>query len=383
MPKQKEADIKIYANHTIFKGTVLNRLFAYSHSPIEVHFSKNSKDFVVSEIPLYEFKGEGEHLILHVRKKDMTTWEMLKAFSEQTGVKVKEFGYAGLKDKEGMTVQYISLPKKKEKEIDNFHHDKIKILDRKYHTNKLKIGHLKGNNFFIRLKKTNKADAKKIKNILSIFEKEGIANYFGYQRFGKEKNNFLTGREILEGKRRERNKKMRNFYISAYQSHLFNLWLSRRVEINKFFASFNEKELENVFDFNKDTIKQIKRQKSFCKLLPGDVLHHYPYGRVFLCNDTEEESERFMQKEITLTGVLPGKKAVRAEGLAAEIEKNFFGECEEYLDKMQGGRRFAWIWPQNIKSVYKEENAWFEFSFDLPKGSYATVLLEELTHKKN
>ncbi len=361
----------------------MDRLFVYSHSPINVYFSKNSRDFVVSEIPLYDFKGEGEHLVLKIRKKDLTTWQMLKALSEQAGVKVKEIGYAGLKDKAGMTIQYISLPRKFEKDIERFSHEKIKILDTTYHTNKIKIGHLKGNRFFVRFKKVSKVDAVKLENVLKIIEKEGFANYFGYQRFGNDKENFLIGKEILEGKRKERNKKMRNFFISAYQSHLFNLWLSRRVEINRFFDSFNVKELSDTFDFPIDLIKSIKEEPTFCKLLPGDVLHHYPYGKIFLCNDLKKESKRFLNKNITFTGMIAGKKAIEAEGVAKEIEKSFFLETSKFLDKMRGARRFAWIWPFDVDSVYKEEKGWFEINFSLPKGSYATVLIEELTHIKN
>ncbi len=361
----------------------MNRLFAYTHAPIDVHFSKNSRDFVVTEIPLYEFKGEGEHLVLKIRKKDLTTWQMLKVLSEYTGVKVKEIGYAGLKDKAGMTIQYISLPKKFEKEIEKFSYEKIKILEKTYHTNKIRVGHLKGNRFFVRLKKVSLVESKRLESVLRNIEKNGFANYFGYQRFGNERENFLIGREILEGKRKERNKKMRNFFISAYQSHLFNLWLSRRVEINRFFASFSVKELMESFDWPKDLVEIIKREKSFCKILPGDVLHHYPYGKVFICDEVLKESERFSRQDITLTGLVFGKKAFKSVGIAGEIEKNFFSECKEYEDKLQGSRRFAWIWPKDLESEYKEKEAWFEIHFTLPKGSYATVFIEELTHMKN
>jgi tRNA pseudouridine13 synthase len=44
------------------------------------------------EIPLYEFTGEGEHLVLHVRKKDMTTWEMLDAISNHVGIHRRDMG---------------------------------------------------------------------------------------------------------------------------------------------------------------------------------------------------------------------------------------------------------------------------------------------------
>jgi tRNA pseudouridine13 synthase len=360
----------------------LNRLYYLNHTPINAHFTKNSKDFVVSEIPLYEFTGEGEHLILKIRKKDMTTWDMLKKLGDVTGVKMRDFGYAGLKDRDGMTVQNISMPKKFEEKLNNFEHPQIKILERTYHKNKLKTGHLKGNRFFIRLKKVNPTDAQKLKQVLKIIKKEGFANYFGYQRFGRDGDNFERGRDILEGKIKERNKKMRNFFISAYQSHLFNLWLSKRVEISKLFDSFNEKELFELFNFPKEVIKQIKNQKNFFKILPGETMHHYPHGRVFICEDIDAESERFQKRDITVAGLLPGHKTTVSTGIAGNFEKDITKECEAFCNKMNGTRRFAWIWAEDIESTYKEDEAWFELSFTLPKGSYATVFLEELTHQK-
>lgn len=125
----------------------MDRLFYLNHPQLDVHFTKNSKDFVVTEVPLYPFSGEGEHLILKVRKKDLTTWGMLQILSETSGAKRNEFGYAGLKDKDGMTIQYISVLKKYEAHFKNFNHEKIKILETTYHNNKIKTGHLKGNRF--------------------------------------------------------------------------------------------------------------------------------------------------------------------------------------------------------------------------------------------
>ncbi len=358
----------------------LNRLFYLNHTPITVHFTKNSSDFVVSEVPLYEFSGEGEHLVLKIRKKDLTTWAMLQAISEVTGVKQRDFGYAGLKDKDGMTIQYISMPKKFEDKLENFQHNKIKILEKTYHNNKLKIGHLKGNSFFIRLKKVDSVGAKKLHQAIQIIRKQGFPNYFGYQRFGRDGDNYERGRDILEGKIKERNKKMYKFFISAYQSHLFNLWLSKRVEMSKLFDSFEEKELFTLFNYPKELIKQMKTQPNFFKMLPGELLHHYPHGRIFLCEDLESESQRFFEKDITITGLLCGKKAQNSTGMAFNIEKDIVKEAEEYTNKMNGARRFAWIWAQDLVGKYKEEEAQYELNFTLPKGSYATVLLEELTH---
>jgi len=335
---------------------------------------------VVEEIPLYEFSGEGEHLVIKLRKKDTTTWSALQSLSEVCGAKVREFGYAGLKDKDGFTTQYISIHKKFEKSLENFSHPKIKIVEKTYHNNKLKIGHLKGNRFFIRLKKVNPTDAKIITEVAKLIQKQGIPNYFGYQRFGKEGNNYELGRAILKGEKKERNKKMKNFFISAYQSHLFNLWLSKRVEISKLFDSFDEKELFSLFNFPKEIIKKIKKTPNYFKLLPGDRLSHYPHGRVFLCEDLEEESKRFFSHDISPTGLLVGKKTPLAEGLAGNFERDITKDCEDFCNLLNGSRRFAWIFPQNLTATYIKEKAHLELSFFLPKGSYATTLLEELLH---
>ena len=325
-------------------------------------------------MPLYEFSGEGEHLILKVRKKDLTTWQMLQAFSEQIGIKLSDIGYAGLKDKNALTYQYISINKKYEEALKNFSHSNIKIIETIKHNNKIRIGHLKGNRFFIRLKKVDKVNALKIENVLEIIKKEGMPNYFGYQRFGVEGTNFELGKKL--SKKRKPNKKEK-FLINAYQSHLFNLWLSKRVEISKLIKSFKKDELKSILDFPSGIIDELKKQKQFFKLLPGDLANHYPYGRLFEIESVLDESIRFQKRVISPTGLLPGNKAKRSDGIARVVERDFDDEIELF-----GDRRYAWVFPEEIEYSYKEDKAWFEINFFLPKGSYATVLLEEIAHKR-
>lgn len=364
-----------------YKELQIKRLYYLNHSPINVLFTKNSNDFVVNELPLYEFSGEGEHLVLHVRKKDMTTWQMVQVLSEVSGAKTRDFGYAGLKDKDGMTTQYISIHKSFEKKLENFSHENIKILSKTYHTNKIKIGHLKGNRFFIRVKRVNKIDAQKLQNALKTLAKEGFPNFFGYQRFGRDGDNYILGKEILEGKRRERKRKMKNFYISAYQSYLFNSWLSNRLKIGHMIEGFSDKEVANSLGFSLELVKQLRGQKRFFKIFVGDVLHHYPAGKAFVCEDLDEELKRFEEEDITATGWLFGGKSMRSEGIAKEIEDEVYLEAEPYLEQLNGARRFAWAFLKDVEFEHKEEQGWFEMHFSLPKGSYATVVLEELTHQ--
>lgn len=363
-------------NSAIFKTQ-----FALNHSEISAHFSKNSSDFVVREVPLYEWNGSGEHCVILVQKKDLTTSEMLKILSEFLGVKMRDFGYAGLKDKEGMTTQFVSFPFKFSPNLSAFSHEKIKILDIFRHENKLRIGHLKGNNFFIRLKKVSNPAAKILENVLQTIDKNGFANYFGYQRFGKFGDNARVGEEILRGKNSIKNPKLRDFFISAYQSEIFNRWLSRRVEISKFAREFNKKEFAKIYPNLSEIYGDLRSENGVFSIMRGDVMGHYPFGKCFLCENLGDEQVRFAKRDIVPTGIIAGAKTLFCDGICGQIEREFLPD-DEILAKMNGSRRFAWCYLENLKFNYDEENAHFMMSFYLPKGSYATVVLEEILHTR-
>ncbi|WP_353662605.1 tRNA pseudouridine(13) synthase TruD [Hydrogenimonas sp. SS33] len=353
-----------------------DRLYPLSHAPVHFHFRQSPADFVVTEIPLYPFSGSGEHLVLKVRKKGLTTWQMLEILSAHLGIRVREIGYAGLKDKNAMTVQAVSLPARAEARLAAFEHPQIKILETTRHTNKIRMGHLKGNRFFIRLKKVSPTDAAKLQNILQWIGEHGMPNYFGWQRFGREGENFELAKAVAAGEKTVRNRKKREFLMSAWQSHLFNLWLSKRVEISRLFDALKPKELREVYVWNDEVIKEIHKETHFFKLLPGDLMEHYPHGRLFTAADLREESKRFAAREIAPTGPLPGGKCKHAGGIAWEIEKDFIEEIPA-----PGSRRYAWVWPEEVEGNYKKETWHFELAFTLPKGSYATVLLEMLANR--
>lgn len=355
----------------------MDRFYSLSHASIDFHFKQSARDFVVDEIPLYEFSAEGEHLILHVRKKNLSTTEMIGIIARYLGIKNKEIGYAGLKDKNAMTKQYISLHKKYEDAMENFNHDLIKVLDKTYHNNKIRVGHLKGNRFFIRLKKVNPTDALKIDEALKNIDKQGMPNYFGYQRFGNDGDNHILGEKLAKGEARERNPRVKKLLINAYQSHLFNLWLSRRLEINSLISSFGVNELEPLLNLPKNEIQKMKEQKHPFKLMSGDLMEHYPFGRVFEFSGDAHDMERFDRRDISVTGLLAGKRVKKASLFAREIEKDFDAEINE-----DGARRYAWIYPTEIEGKFNPIEAQYEMNFTLPKGSYATVLIEEIAKRK-
>lgn len=322
-----------------------------NHSQIDVYFKQSKDDFVVTEVPLYEFSGEGEHLILKIRKKDLSTWDALQIISDTVGCKNRDIGYAGLKDKNAMTVQYISIHKSFEDKVDAFSHPQIKILEKTYHNNKIKIGHLKGNKFFIRLKRVQPMHRMKLESALEQIVTFGMPNYFGFQRFGHD------GVENLEKARRYiyedltiKDRKLSKMLVAAYQSDFFNKWLVNRLNLS---------------------------DESF-KAMDGDVFRVYETDRFFTPKNLTEVMEKdFKAKKIVPTGLLPGRKAFRSIGKAREIEENF---DDSYIQE-KGYRRDAIVYPTNIKINYNKQTQKCKVRFTLPKGSYATVLIENIANR--
>ncbi|MBU0721718.1 tRNA pseudouridine(13) synthase TruD [bacterium] len=355
----------------------MDRFYSLGHSSIDFHFKQSPRDFVVEEIPLYELSGEGEHLVLFVRKKNLSTLELIGILAKYLGIQNKEIGYAGLKDKHAMTKQYISLHKKHEEALEKFEHENIKIVSKNYHNNKIRIGHLKGNRFYIKVKKVNPTSAQKIDEALKNISDLGMPNFFGYQRFGNDGDNHVLGEQVAKGQKKERNPKIKKLLISAYQSHLFNLWLSRRLEINTLIESFEISELESLLNMPNNELEKLKKQKHPFKLISGDIMEHYPHGRLFDFEGTEHDFERFNERGITVTGLLCGKKVRTSSDIAGTIEKDFDDQINA-----DGARRYAWVYPTEVEGRFKPVEAQYEMNFTLPKGSYATVLVEEIAKRK-
>ena len=372
----------------------MSRLYPFSHSPIECHFNSSPRDFVVKEIPLYEPSGSGEHCLVYVRKKGLSTFELLNLLSQVLGCKVRDIGYAGLKDKSAMTYQYISIHRSLRPKLESaavfLEQKQVKILNIAYHHNKLKVGHLKGNHFFMRLKKCLSLSATKIESVLASLSQSGFPNYFGDQRFGKDGNNFQSGRALAHKKEHIKNKKMSNFLISSYQSHLFNEWLNARINLSQILHHFSVSEAQKALQDSKiptfralaqecsaQVLGDLQNQKQHFILLNGDIMCHYPFGKAFICEEPSSESTRFIQRDIAPTGALCGTKLTYAQGLSALCENL-------YIDtqiKASGSRRYAWVWAEDIQSEYIAQKAHFELCFSLPKGSYATIFLESLLNR--
>lgn len=159
------------------------------------------QDFLVEEIPLYNPSGEGEHIFLFVEKSELTTLQLRDALSRHFKVKRNKIGHAGLKDKHAVTRQVISIhtPGKTPEDFPSFIHDRARVLWADIHDNQLKRGHLKGNRFSIKVRGVDPLAVRHAKTSLEMLAQRGAPNRIGEQRFGFLMNNHLVGRAMILG----------------------------------------------------------------------------------------------------------------------------------------------------------------------------------------
>lgn len=377
-------------------------------------------DFRVDEVPLYEPGGSGTHVYFRIEKTSMPTMDAVGALGRILKRQVRDFGYAGLKDADAVTTQTISLEHIDPAAIEAIEHPQIRILETNLHTNKLKLGHLKGNRFRIRLRDVDPARADDVRRILETLSVRGVPNYFGPQRFGLRGDNWQVGRAVLkddyetaasvllgrpgsrdygdvrrarqlydEGKLSEAadawpypfhnerrmlraliksngkpkrafaalDRKIKRFYIAAYQSHLFNQVVAARLQ-------------------------------HLDRLEVGDLAWRHPQGAIFWVEDLAREQPRCDAFEISPTGPLYGYRVSLARSESGRIEQELIaGEGltpDDWKDgskqRMKGNRRPLRFQPQDIEVSSGQDDAgpYVETCFFLESGCYATTVLREV-----
>lgn len=328
----------------------LKREYLQNGTCIEFDFEQNEKDFIVDEIPHMEYKGKGNYLIIHVKKVEMTTWDMIAAFAKHLNVVAEKIGYAGLKDKHATTTQFISIEAKYEKAVKSFRNKQIKILKTTRHSHSIRMGDLAGNRFSINLYGVDNIEAGQIEKLARKSEKQGLPNYFGYQRFGRDGDSIEQAKEMIAGDIHIEDSKLKKFLISIYQSVFFNDWLKERVLLS--------------------------REKNGGKfmLLNGDI-YNTSEGKLFTPKNSPQKD--FEDHKVVPTGLLCGRGVYRARDEAREIEEKY--DDGFLYDK--GLRRDAIIFPKDIVCNYSEGFNKFHIEFSLPKGAYATVFLENIANR--
>ena len=95
-------------------------------------------DFVVEEIPLYEFSGTGTHVYAYIQKKGLTTAELIARLGQSLNVRKFDIGYAGRKDANAITRQWFSVEHIDPEIVENLNISGAKVTEVTRHNNKLK-----------------------------------------------------------------------------------------------------------------------------------------------------------------------------------------------------------------------------------------------------
>jgi tRNA pseudouridine13 synthase len=179
------------------------------------------EDFIVYESLAVEPSGEGEHVFLQIQKTSENTEYVARQLARFANVRQRDIGYAGLKDRHAVTTQWFSvwLPGKSEPDWMAFATDNMKVLHIVRHARKLKRGVLSGNRFEITIRDWQGDQAKTIGQ-LGLIKANGIANYYGEQRFGNQGQNVNKALTMFRGDKVKR--EQRSLYLSAARSYLFN-----------------------------------------------------------------------------------------------------------------------------------------------------------------
>lgn len=313
-------------------------------------------DFVVKEQLGYDMSGDGEFVAVKVRKTDCNTLFVGEQLAKFAGISARNMSYAGLKDRKAVTEQWFSLqmPGQPTPDFSQFSLEGVEILDVTRHQRKIRIGSLQGNHFEILLRNTEETDELKVR--LDFLAKNGFPNYFTEQRFGRDGNNLTQALRWANGEIKVKDRNKRSFYLSAARSEMFNLIVSKRMELN------------------------LAQQ-----ILVGDVLQLNNSHSWFVVDESEDLAQlqqRLAQQDVLLTAPLIGEE----EKSAVDFEHEIFAQHQALFalmrqERMKAARRPILMHPQYFQWQFEPNGLRLQFA--LPAGSYATALIRELVNIEN
>jgi tRNA pseudouridine13 synthase len=318
------------------------------------------EDFRVDEVPAYEASGKGEHQYLLVKKRLLTTPDMVRRVARAASVNERDVGYAGLKDKHAVTTQWVSVCSKVVLAAGQDLGPGIEIVHATRHDNKLRTGHLHGNRFTLTLLGVAPNGAAYAEAIVDRLKAEGLPNYFGAQRFGHGGRNVAEALGWLARGGRGRGRFEQKLFPSVIQSELFNRYLTARLALGRE------------------------------QLISGEVVRLEGTGSMFRVEDVAKEQPRLAARDLHLTGPMVGPKMRPAAERALELELGLLRELgldEPALGTLgrlaPGARRdlFAPLADLSLEPVSDRAEPGLRLSFTLPAGGYATEVLRQLTHE--
>lgn len=378
------------------------------------------EDFFVQELPLYEPSGDGAHTYCEIQKLGLTTFDVIHRIAAALGVSSRDIGYAGMKDAYAITRQTLSIPGADEQQLMALRIPDITVLRAAKHGNKLRLGHLRGNRFAIKIRDVNATDVVKLPPVIQLLEQRGMPNYFGEQRFGRRGDNARLGAALLRDQPQDllglllgtpnpdtdppdavrartlfEEGKLEESLRAFPRGHgLESSVLSRLIKTGSAEAAFRsiDQKIRRLWlsalqsaVFNDVVAARIE---SLDRLMAGDLACKHGHGAVFRVEDASAEQARCDAFEISPSGPMVGHKMTLPDAEPLRIEQDIFEKHglspadfrQEGRDRAKGERRPLRVKPEDVRIAggADEHGPHITVAFSLAAGSYATVFLREL-----
>jgi tRNA pseudouridine13 synthase len=308
------------------------------------------EDFIVEEQLGFTPAGSGAHVLLKVRKRDANTQWVAGELAKACGCRPADVGYAGLKDRHALAVQWLSVPRSRltPEQWLEVTGPGFEVLEAHAHTRKLPRGALAGNRFEIRVGGLN-LDPDHLAERMREIGAHGVPNFFGPQRFGRQAANLARIADGVCGLKGVQ----RGFVLSAARSLVFNAVLAERI-----------------------------REGTWAQLETGDLANLDGRGSVFPVDALDESLlARCLRLDLHPTGPLWGQGAPATRGRVADLEarmaQQFSAACALIEQAgMEQERRSLRLAVRDLS--WERTPSTLVIRFRLTRGSFATAVLREV-----
>ncbi len=316
-------------------------------------------DFRVIEDLGYTADGEGEQLLVRIRKTGCNTRFVADALAKFLKIPARDVSFAGMKDRHAVTEQTLCarLPGKGMPVMSNFVLDGVEILEVQRHQRKVRTGGLAGNFFQLIIRDIN--DDAWVEQRLALIESLGVPNYFGEQRFGRNGHNITLATQWAAGEIKINDRSKRSLLLSSMRSAMFNQVTSQR----------------------------LAQQGDLTTLLLGDCVQLTGRGSWFIATAEEHAAvaERVLNGELRITAPLPGRGKTIVTEQAADFEQQCLSTQQAFIEllireKVDAARRAMLVRPRNLTWQWQDKQT-LRLDFWLPAGSFATSVVRELVQQ--
>ena len=325
------------------------------------------EDFNVTEVMDVVPSGEGEHYWLDISKTKCNTEQVAKALAKFSNVSPRDIGYSGMKDFFAETRQWFSVwkPKGGQPAWQEFKTEGVVINQVAKHSRKIKRGTHRANKFNIIIRDID-GDLSELERRLSLVKRDGVPNYFGAQRFGRNTDNMRQAIDFFSGDKKIKNRNLRGILLSSARSWLFNQVLSARVS-----------------------------QGSWQQLHEGEPANLHATNSVFQTKGDGEVARRLAEFDIHPTAPMWGNGVNEVMAACPELVEWELSLMSPYSILQQGLENAKLDYQRRaLRSVAKDmewsiaprfDNAGSKtdclaLSFELIRGQFATSVLRELVN---